>query len=246
MSPRPRSRTVDTATLDLFDERPGDDSPGDASLGGKPPGAVPPDTPMKCWPCCAAGPMPACCGAWMRRWPPSSPGRMRRPGPPCWWPPRCWRRWRGAATAACPWHRWPAIPTTCWPGPPRRCPRSRPCGRCCPRACPAGWRRWVPAPWCAWSVTRARMASRTLASPWCWPVPTVPRRCCTCAATGTTSAPWPPMSSSARRRRPWPASRWTKLRPGDGWTACSRLRRKAAPWTGRSWPARWRCAAGCR
>ena len=49
MSPRPRSRTVDTATLDLFDERPGgeppgDDSPGDASLGGKPPGAVPPDT----------------------------------------------------------------------------------------------------------------------------------------------------------------------------------------------------------
>lgn len=44
MSPRPRSRTVDTATLDLFDELPGDDSPGDASLGGKPPGAVPPDT----------------------------------------------------------------------------------------------------------------------------------------------------------------------------------------------------------
>ncbi|MCB4789728.1 MULTISPECIES: exodeoxyribonuclease V subunit alpha [unclassified Delftia] len=49
MSPRPRLRAVDTATLDLFDERPGgeppgDDSPGDASLGGKPPGAVPPDT----------------------------------------------------------------------------------------------------------------------------------------------------------------------------------------------------------
>lgn len=39
MSPRPRSRTVDTATLDLFDE-----PPGDASLGGKPPGAEPPDT----------------------------------------------------------------------------------------------------------------------------------------------------------------------------------------------------------
>jgi len=44
MSPRPRSRTVDTATLDLFDERPGGEPPGDASLGGKPPGAVPPDT----------------------------------------------------------------------------------------------------------------------------------------------------------------------------------------------------------
>ena len=39
MSPRPRSRTIDTATLDLFDERPGGDS-----LGGKPPGSVPPDT----------------------------------------------------------------------------------------------------------------------------------------------------------------------------------------------------------
>ncbi|WP_336694697.1 exodeoxyribonuclease V subunit alpha [Delftia acidovorans] len=44
MSPRPRSRTADTATLDLFDERPGGEPPGDASLGGKPPGAVPPDT----------------------------------------------------------------------------------------------------------------------------------------------------------------------------------------------------------
>ncbi|MGE8403648.1 MAG: exodeoxyribonuclease V subunit alpha [Delftia tsuruhatensis] len=44
MSPRPRSRTVDTATLDLFDELPGGEPPGDASLGGKPPGSVPPDT----------------------------------------------------------------------------------------------------------------------------------------------------------------------------------------------------------
>ncbi|MCR4546745.1 exodeoxyribonuclease V subunit alpha [Delftia tsuruhatensis] len=39
MSPRPRSRTIDTATLDLFDERPGGEPPGDDS-----PGAVPPDT----------------------------------------------------------------------------------------------------------------------------------------------------------------------------------------------------------
>lgn len=49
MSPRPRSRTIDTATLDLFDELPGGEPPGDASLGGKPlggkpPGAVPPGT----------------------------------------------------------------------------------------------------------------------------------------------------------------------------------------------------------
>ena len=39
MSPRPRARTIDTATLDLFDERPGGEPPG-----GKPLGAVPPDT----------------------------------------------------------------------------------------------------------------------------------------------------------------------------------------------------------
>ena len=33
MSPRPRSRTIDTATLDLFDERPGGEPPGDDSPG---------------------------------------------------------------------------------------------------------------------------------------------------------------------------------------------------------------------
>jgi hypothetical protein len=43
-----------------------------------------------------------CCAAWTAPWRPLSPRRTPRPGLRCWWPPPCWRRWRGAATAACP------------------------------------------------------------------------------------------------------------------------------------------------
>ena len=40
--------------------------------------------------------------AWTAPWRPLSPRRTQRPGLRCWLPPPCWRRWRGAVTAACP------------------------------------------------------------------------------------------------------------------------------------------------
>ena len=183
--------------------------------------------------------MPACCAAWTVPWPPLWPNRTPRPHPRCWWPRPCWRRWRGVATAACPCRRWPVIRMKSWPGPRRLCACSYRCGSSC-RARPAtGCRPCAAAPWCA--SCRPGRSWPTAGSHWCCGM--APRPCCTCAATGTTSAAWPRTSHSARQPVRW---RWTSPGCATGWGGCSarppRLRRR---WTGNSWPARWRCAGAC-